>query len=106
MAGSDDTQHEKLDKVVALTEANQEEIRSIAHITQEQAKMIDKQAEMIDKMWSQVQPILTQHRKRQVMWNGVAEKLITGVAWGVATGVLFLLWRGIMWVIHNDGGNG
>lgn len=113
MEGSDTYDEHKLDKVIKMTEDNQREIRSIAEVTQEQAgmiaeqsKMIDKQAKMIDKMWEQVQPILVQHRKRQYRWNSISERFITGAAWGVATGLLFLVYRGAMWLIHNDGGNG
>lgn len=95
---------QQLQMVLEMTEANQEGLRALEDITRQQATMIDKQSGMIDKMWEQVQPILIQHRKRQQIRDAVMEKMITGVAWGVATGVLFLLWKGAVYFIHQDNG--
>jgi len=95
---------EQLQVVLEMTEANQEGLRALEDITRQQAEMIDRQSGMIDKMWDQVQPILIQHRKRQQIRDAVAEKMITGAAWGVATGLLFLLWKGAVYFIHQDNG--
>lgn len=96
--------HEQLRMVIKMTEANQEGLRALEDITRQQAGIVDRQSKMIDRMWDQVQPILAQHKRKQQIKNAVMEKLITGGAWGIATGLVFLLYKGMMYMIHQDNG--